>query len=219
VTLGAFNLSADQIEKIDGSEALAVTEQSLEALPEETQDKAKVSAGEFFFGANPAAPAIGDTKVRFEVVKPRAISIIALQQGQTFAPYQAKAGDTILLVSSGTHSGAEMFKEAQDANTLMTWLLRGGGFLLMMIGLVLIFNPIATFGKVVPLVGTMLGAGIGVFAFVLSLALSSLTIAAAWVAYRPVLGISLLVVAIGSLVFLSKRGKSAAAVVPPPIPS
>ena len=47
----------------------------------------------------------------------------------------------------------------------------------------------------------MLGAGIGFFAFVLAAVLSFVTIAIAWIFVRPLLGITLLVLAIGGLVW------------------
>lgn len=89
----------------------------------------------------------------------------------------------------------------------MTWILRGGGFLLMFIGLLAIFKPISVFGDVIPLVGTMLGAGLGVFAFLLAFALSIVTIAVSWIFVRPLLGIALLVLALGGLFWLLAIGR------------
>ncbi|HJT17096.1 MAG TPA: hypothetical protein VJ853_06905, partial [Thermoanaerobaculia bacterium] len=58
------------------------------------------------------------------------------------------------------------------------------------------------------LFGTALSAGIGAFAFLGAAVLAFGTIAVAWVAVRPVLGISLLVLALGALVWLLKIGRS-----------
>jgi len=133
---------------------------------------------------------------------------VAVQTGSTFAPYQAKAGDSILLVEPGTHTAAEMFKTAQDRNAVLTWILRGVGFFMMFLGLFLTFRPIAVLADVVPLFGTALSAGIGLFAFLGAAILSFVTVAVAWIAVRPVLGISLLIVALGAVVWLLKVGRS-----------
>ena len=108
----------------------------------------------------------------------------------------------LLLVEEGTHTGAEMFQTAQSANTVMTWILRLVGFIVMFIGLGLIFRPFSVAGDVVPFIGNLLGVGIGFFAFVTSFVLTIITIAIAWIAVRPILGISLLVLAAGGLFWL-----------------
>jgi hypothetical protein len=95
-----------------------------------------------------------------------------------------------------------MFQSAQSANNVLTWILRGGGFFAMFLGLFLVFRPIAVLGDVVPLFGSMLGVGVGLLAFLISAVLSLTTIAVAWVTVRPLLGITLLVLAAGALVWL-----------------
>jgi len=53
---------------------------------------------------------------------------------------------------------------------------------------------------VLPILGDLLRGGIAVFAGVVAACLSLVTIAAAWLAYRPVLGIGLLAAAVVLLV-------------------
>ena len=91
------------------------------------------------------------------------------------------------------------------------------GFLAMFLGFVFVLRPLSVVGSVVPFVGSLLGAGTGLVAFLVALALSFTTIALAWLAYRPLLGGALLVVAVGSLVLLRRR--EGPTVVPPPIPT
>src|SRR5260370_23075900 len=112
-----------------------------------------------------------------------------------------------------------MFKTAQDENAILTWVVRGVGFFVMFIGLFLVFRPIAVFADVLPLFGTMLGAGIGLFAFLGAAVLTILTIAVAWVFVRPVLGIILLILAGAGIFWLGvvgRAGKAAGAAVGPP---
>jgi hypothetical protein len=207
VKVGVHKLSAEQIGKLNEAENLPLEASATESLSPELKEKMKVADGRYYMGADPKVPALGDVRISYQVVKPAAVSLAAVQTGDTFAAYQAKAGDSILLVQTGTHTAAEMFQKAQDENAMMTWILRVVGFIVMFLGIFMVFRPIAVFADVVPLFGTFLGAGIGLFAFLGAAALSFLTIAIAWVFVRPVLGISMLVIAIGALFWLLKVGQ------------
>jgi hypothetical protein len=225
VNLGAFTLSAEQIDQLNSGQDLPVTEAMQEQVPEPLFSQVQVSDGRFYMGEDPASAQVGDVRISFQVVKPDTLSLVGVQTGETFAAYQAEAGDAILLVEEGTQTSAQMFATAQSQNTVMTWILRGVGFLIMFIGLLAIFKPISVFGDVIPLVGTMLGAGLGVFAFLLAFALSILTIAVSWIFVRPLLGIALLVLALGGLFWLVSLGRKKKrqrmgmpAPVPPPPP-
>ena len=207
VKVGVHKLSAEQIGKLNEAENLPLDASAAETLPAELKETIKVADGRFYMGANPASAALGDVRISYQVVKPATVSLAAVQTGDTFSAYQAKAGDSILLVQTGNHTAAEMFQKAQDENAVMTWILRAVGFLVMFLGIFMVFRPIAVFADVVPLFGTFLGAGIGLFAFLGAAALSFLTIAIAWVFVRPVLGIAMLAIAIGAMVWLLKIGQ------------
>jgi Transmembrane protein 43 len=225
VNVGAFTLSSEQVDQLTDGQPLPVTEEMLQAAPEPMNAELKVSDGRFYMGENPGSPQVGDVRISFSLVNPSTVSLVGVQTGETFAPYQAKAGDTILMVEEGNHTSAEMFESAQSANTVLTWIVRAGGFLMMFIGLLAVFKPISVFADVVPLFGTMLGAGLGVFSFLLAAVLSILTIAIAWIFYRPLLGIVLLSLALGGLFWLvslgrkKKRQRMGVPVPPPPPPA
>jgi hypothetical protein len=224
VLVGAFTLSSEQVEQLSEGQPLGVTEAMLEAVPEPLGPQLQVSESRFYLGENPAAPQVGDVRISFEVVNPATASLVGVQTGGTFAAYQAEAGDAILLVEEGTHTAAAMFQAAQSANTVLTWIVRAAGFLMMFIGLIAVFKPLSVFADVVPLFGTMLGAGLGIFSFLLSAALSILTIAVAWIFYRPLLGIGLLVLALGGLFWLvslgrKKKRQRMTVPIPPPPPA
>ncbi len=91
---------------------------------------------------------------------------------------------------------------AQARNTMMTWILRLVGFVLMGAGIFLAFKPIVVLADVVPVVGDLLSMGVGLFAFVMALALSLITISIGWLYYRPLVGVPLMAVAVGGLVSL-----------------
>lgn len=224
VKAGAHQLSPEQIGKLNTAVDFPLDAAAAEKLPETIEEKIQVTGGQFYMGENASTPALGDVRISYRVVKPATVSLAAVQTGATFAPYQAKAGDQILLVQEGNHTAADMFQKAQDENAMLTWILRVVGFVLMWLGIFLIFRPLAVFADVLPIVGTMLGAGIGFFAFLGAGALSFITIAIAWVFVRPILGISMLILGIGAVVWLMRIGRRkkaarAAGVAPPLSPN
>lgn len=213
VTLGAFQLTASQIGELDSSETFA-----MRALPAGMHG-AKLHDGYVYIGDDPGNPSVGDARVKFTVVRPGAVSVVAQQAGSTFSPYQAEAGGRVFLLEEAVVSADAMFETAQRSNAMMTWILRGAGFFMMFLGLAMVFAPIAVFGDVVPIVGRLLGAGTSIVAGLLAAFFATGTIAVAWIAYRPVLGVILLALAAGAVFMLVRVAKKKTATgAPPPIP-
>jgi hypothetical protein len=218
VTLGAFDLPERLADKTR-EESLPVTQAMLDKVPTEVRGKLKVTPdGRFYQGKDPADPQVGDARVGFLVAKsPQEVSVLAKQSTNTFEPYHTKAGGsqgTIERLELGQVSAAEMFQHEEAENNLLTWVLRLVGFLLMGIGLYLMFKPLVTVADVVPFFGNLLSAGVGLFAAVIALVLSLVTIGIGWLYYRPLLGIGLLAVAgllFVGLFMLGRSRRSAAA--------
>jgi hypothetical protein len=195
VTLGSFTMPDALIDKMDKTESYAVDETAAGNSVPDVQNRFKLHQGGYYLGQNPASPDIGDTRVTFKVVRPATVSIVARQVANTFEAYQAKAGGSVLLLTYGTVGPDVMFKTAEKSNRNLAWVLRAAGFLLMFIGLFLIFNPLAVVADVVPIFGSFLRAGVAGFVGLVASALSLVTISVAWLTYRPLLGIALLVLA------------------------
>jgi len=195
VSLGAFTLSPSLVEMINNPKMLSLTADTNFIAPEALKGIATQQGNLFYVGSNSAAPQIGDLRVSFVETTPTQISVMAQQAGSSFIPYQAEAGGQIQLLQVGTHTADEMIQQAVTSNKIMTWVLRLFGFLLMMGGLNLVFKPLSVLADVLPILGKIVSIGTGLVSFLLALTFSMLTIAIAWLVFRPVLGISLLVVA------------------------
>jgi hypothetical protein len=205
--LGAFRLNQHLVNQFTGADPVDVSQGK---VPASMQARARPMESGFQIG-DPAAPLTGDLRVSFEQLKSPEVSIVSGQIRDTFEPYQVSGG-TVELVGMGTQSAAAMFGNAQSQNTTRTWLLRGLGFILMFVGLTLVFSPIATLADVVPFIGGLLRFGAAVVSGVVALGLSLAIIAIAWFVYRPILSISLLVaVAICVYAVASFRRKKTAA--------
>lgn len=216
VTVGAFALSPSLVARMHNYTPLALG--SDYTLPPSMVMEGTISGGTIYLGGDPEAPRIGTTRVSFQEVLPMEISLVAGQINSTFEPYQTKAGGTIELLESGTISAEAMFQQAQKSNTILTWALRVGGLFLMFIGLQLILGPLSVLADVVPLFGSIVGVGTGLIAGLLAAVLSLCTIAVAWIVYRPLIGIILLVVAGAVGFLLATRLKKAPSAPPHPPP-
>jgi hypothetical protein len=159
----------------------------------------------FYRGRDPGSPQIGDVRVRFSVVRPQTVSLVARLSGSTFAPYQTRAGDALLMLDAGPQTPQAMFHTAAVADSVLTWILRFAGFLVLLFGVLLVVRPIVVLGSAVPLVGSLLGAGLWVFSLGLAAALSLATIAMAWAWYRPLFAVGLLVAMAATLLWLRRR--------------
>jgi hypothetical protein len=204
MNVGAFKLSSGLVGQIGNYTAVNTPTEA--GLPEEIAGKKlhKQGAG-FYLGANPSSPEIGDFRVSHETVLPGPVSLIAKQTSQTFEPYIAKAGGSIEMLSTGTVSAESMFAAAHASNKLMTWGLRLLGAVLMFVGFNLLFRPLSVLADIVPLFGTIVGAGTGIIALLLSVPLSLLTISVAWIFYRPLVGVPLALAAVVGFVFLFRK--------------
>lgn len=213
VTFGAFTLPSFLVSKIGGARPLAVD--TLENAAEEVRAMAKLDNGGVYFGNDPKSPAIGDLRVRFLSVPTGPASVVAQQSGNTFVSYRTKTGGSVDLLEPGHVNAADMFQMAQDRNKMLTWAIRVGGFFLLGMAFSMILRPIAVLASILPFLGRLVGTGTTIVAFLLAGIVWGLTVSFAWIFYRPVLGIIILVVTVFLLVLVVKRVRRAAPSAPP----
>ena len=208
VSFGAFKLSKDQIERIGSAQAYAFPTDFVCKV-----ERAKRQGGTIYIpNAETRGNAlnnrdvvsqtrIGDMRVTFSVVYPHEISLIAKQHGDTFVAYTAKNGKKLSYMAEGVQDAAAMFETARTNNAIMTWLIRLGGFLMMYFGLSMVFKPLSVLADVLPILGDIVGIGTSLVAGLIALISALVTIAIAWIFFRPILGIILLAAA-GFLVWM-----------------
>ena len=208
-TVGAFRLNEDLVSQIGGEVPLELTAENRAALPEAMRADFKDSDSGYYQGEDPLVPAVGDLRVSFSVVPPSLVSFIAKQKGDTFEAFVARNGRTFSPLRMGELSAEEVITAERGELKILTWTIRIVGLVLMVIGFAMIFRPLAVVSSFLPFLGDIVGAGTLVMAILISLSLSLTTIAVAWVFYRPLLGIPLLVVAMTFLIAaVKKMGKA-----------
>ena len=154
-----------------------------------------------YFGRVPGSPEVGDVRVTFEKVVPAKVTVMAVVDGDSFKPYKAKNGKRFQTLVMGKKSGDEIIDAEKEANNMILWALRILGVMLVIAGLKGIFGFLETILKVVPFIANIFGWGVGIVCTVIGIVWSLIIIALAWLFYRPLLGIGLLVLA-GFLVWV-----------------
>jgi hypothetical protein len=214
VDFGAFQLNEDQIQQCDNYESLELPAGSEEKLAEKFEHRTVeiVNNQMLVRDANngTSEPSIGDLRVSYKFVGPSDISFLYQQVGNSFAPFKLSEG-SIAEFAHGKRSADEMFTSAETANSVLLWILRAVGFGVMAIGFGMVFRPFAVLADVVPFAGSLVGFGFALISGLLAASISLFVIAVAWIFYRPVLGICLLVAAIAVAVlvrmFMAKNSK------------
>ena len=147
-----------------------------------------------YYGRTANAPEIGDVRITFEKVVPAKVTVVSQVEGNTFKPYTASNKKKFQTLRMGKKSIDEIFEEENEANSMWTWVLRIVGILLVISGFKGLFGFLETVLKVVPFLSSIFAFGVGIICTIVGI-VYSLVIALAWIFYRPVLGIIILLVA------------------------
>ncbi|HEY5338119.1 MAG TPA: TMEM43 family protein [Rhizomicrobium sp.] len=156
--------------------------------------------GDKLYKGDSNAPNVGDERVSYQGLPSGAtISVLAQQSQNGFAPFITGNGYKLDMAETGNQPLANMIAEKKGEESMLTWILRLVGFVLIFAGFAMFLSPLSTFASVVPILGSIVGGAAALAAFVVALPLTLIVIALSWVAFRPLIGIGLLVVAGGLL--------------------
>jgi len=217
--LGAFTLDDRVLNLIAPRKAVAVNPEAADKLKSRIAD-AKVVDGKIFIGADPGHPQIGDYRISYLVVPTGPVSVIGQQVGAGFGQYPTKAGDRLLMAVAATQSAEAMIKDAERENLILTRIIRIAGILGIWLGAFLVLRPLVVVADVVPLIGSVIGAGAGLVALAFTAIVAPVVIAIAWLWYRPL--VSVILLAIGAVAgyalhrVAARRSAARAASAPPP---
>lgn len=194
VTVGDFLLPSDLIRQINVSQPVNLAQANQESLKTQFNKPISLSDNQLYLGQSSQSPATGDMRITVTAVYPQNVSIIAQQTGNTLQPYHAPAGEDIMLLSTGQQSSDQMIDEAKSQNKLMAWILRAVALAMLIIGFALILNPLVVLADVLPFLGSIVGFGTGLIAFLCGASIWLIVTAIAWFTIRPLVSIGLLLI-------------------------
>ncbi len=157
-------------------------------------------------------PEIGDIRVSYLVVdnpiqKATIFGVVDLVS-QKIIPYYGTKNVKFYRIFEGDKNTA--ISKMQTEYTFITWALRGVGFLLMWIGLIVLFAPISVFLDLLPIFGSISRFGIAVMTFIVSFILSMVTILVSIIIHNLIILVIVISICIIGVIFYlkSKKAKS-----------
>ena len=194
ITFGGFTLPSKVLDKIQTYAALS-TPLSLDTVPEATKSFSNVSFYEnkgFYAGSGSAVnPMVGDVRVAFQQIPAQNISIVARQTGTSLDEYTTSNDREILLVKTGTYTAEAMFDGAHSSLTTMAWIIRFAASIVMWVALELMAEPLVVFADVLPILGNCVQGLAYIVSGLVAFCISLITIALAWLFFRPIFSLAL----------------------------
>ncbi len=217
-TVGAFKLTAAQVERIQGWKDLDLdSSQLLASVTDADRDRYLVKGSQLYVGdaaPKPDSPNVGDLRIVFRAVDPTDVSILAQQDSERLSAFTTPNGEKIESIETGIKTSREMFESLRFQNSTLAWILRGVGWLLACVGFGLITGPLSALAGVLPFLGRLVGAATFFVSVLLGSAVALVAIGVAWIAVRPLMAILLFAIAAAGIALLFRRPKPK--VQPPP---
>jgi hypothetical protein len=205
--IGAYDLAFGEIQLPDSKE-LNVNPSQLDL-----KDGVVVGDSRYLFKGKGSlsTPQLGDVRISYSDV-PNGFDGTAFGklENTTIRPFLTDKGDTLHRLFYGSRDGA--IKTLATEYLMWIWIFRGIGFLMMFIGLTMVFGPISVFLDVLPIFGSISRAAVGGLSFLVSLVLSIVTILVSMLFHSLMAVLIAVVVIVVALIIwiMSKRKKAVA---------
>ncbi len=201
VKIGQFYLNKEQKENIATPTRLEIIEDSY--LPYGYQIKNNYITN----AQDMNNPNIGDIRISYVYNSYKNISILALQNEDSFTDYISSNGVKINRVEEGLLNSNAIINKIISENKMMKWIFRGLGAILVILGYTFILNLITTATSFIPIIGNIVGTGIALVSFLIGCIHSLIIFTIAWIRFRPIIGICLLIAVVVLIILLKKYTK------------
>lgn len=191
VTLGAFDLSKSFINEMDTYYDYPLSQNNFNAMDNKLRQSFKLHNGQYFSGNNPDDPQIGAIRIYYRIINPQEVTVVGKQTNSLIDSYFLTNGN-ITLLEYGVMESDAIFTSAEKDNMLETWGMRFVVFLMMWLGLYMMFGCIM---HMIPFIGEVIAIFMVVVTGVISFVVSAITIALAWIVYRPLIALFLFIIA------------------------
>lgn len=169
-SLGVYEFPPGSVD-LPSPTRLSLTSENV-ILGEETE-----LAGDYIFvgKGSLAKPQLGDIRISFKAVRAGVLAtLFGKLKGKSVVPYFHKGRHRLYRVIPGSRETA--IAQIAREHRILTWVLRGVGFLMMWAGLSLFFAPINVLLDIVPFLGGLSRGLIRIVTFIVALVLSLVTI-------------------------------------------
>ena len=222
VRLGSRKLDQGMVWKMENSRALMLDSLDVTALNEEVQ-KIIGNRGEFvstyenilYIGADPSYPQVGDVRIIFSIIPQNTVSVVAVAQGDSFVPYEAKNGKKIAWLHDGVYSVDQFVSEEQEDTEYVDragWVM---GILHILLGSWLLFKGLKRRGTSLPVISAYIWGKRVILSAIVVTAGGSMAIAALGLLFfRPLKALILLALGVAVLFLFWYLRKDEASAMP-----
>lgn len=197
--IGIYNLNTSGLQ-LPGSEALSlkkdqlVLRDSFHQANEKYLYKCKNSV---------SSPEVGDIRVSYTVVNPRDYAtVMGTLNGSSISAYMGKDAKIYRAFDGNKEAAvAQLAKE----HSIMTWILRIIGFMMMWGGLAALFEPLSVFLDVLPFLGSLSRTVVKIITFVVALLLSIITIIISMILHNWIAVLAVVLASIAGTIFYLKQ--------------
>ncbi len=199
--IGGFSLDRELLNQLNADKKINL------------QDSAKITNmgltndGTYYTNVQNETPKVGDIRISFSYSDATNVSVLAVQNNNGFSKFTSKEGYSIYELEEGTLTGKQILQKLSDENNMTKWIFRLMGTIFIIGGFAAIISPLQRLANFIPFFGTVFGWVTGFATFILGLALSLIVIALAWLRYRPLLSIGLLI-GVLIVIILTKKLKT-----------
>lgn len=210
--LGAFILATKLVRMIPMN-SFPAPQFSPEAQPDQPTvprgngHQPKLNGVYYYYGEDPAMPAIDDVRVSFAAAMPQPVSVVGQQIGDMVKPFTTSQGTEIWDLATGIQSAESMISSAKAELSMETWIFRGVGGALMFLGVFLLFKPLQALLSFFPFLESFAQFTSVLLAIAVSVSCGLITISIAWFFYRPLLSSCLILSTIAVIFGARKFGQ------------
>ena len=146
-------------------------------------------------------PQIGDLRISYSVLVPgNSATIFGKLDGDKISAYFDKNNTELYRIFYSSHD--EALATMHTEYTILLWVLRIVGFLMMYFGLTLFFGPISALLDILPVFGVLSRLVVGLIALIVSIVLTLVTIFVSMVIHNIIALVIALIVTFGLIIFV-----------------
>jgi hypothetical protein len=166
------------------------------------QQKGRLWSNKIFLGkGSPDFPTVGDLRISYAVVKSGiSATVFGQLSGIQLVAYVDNNKNRLYRAFEGTRE--EAIKTLHDEYVASLWIWRLVGFAMMWFGLYTIFGPLTVIVDILPFLGSLGRAVVGIVTFVVALVLTVITVVISMLVHNIVALIIVLVIAVAVLWYL-----------------
>ena len=154
----------------------------------------KLHDGIYYHNQNIWEPQIGEHRVQFLYAgrEGEAFTVVGKQVGQEIVPYQTEVGEELFILRTGLKEAGDVFLSEHHQNRTWTWIYRLLGWIPNFLGLCCLSSLLEHLLDLCPSLRSVLTLGLTSLPLSVSITLTLSIIGLVWSWYRPVVGLSLL---------------------------